>query len=276
MRSSPESGSLHELTDHLRAAGCVRAEDEAVLILADGRDPVRLLERRVAGEPLEQVLGWAAFAGRRYAVRPGVFVPRPRSALLASAGAAALPPGGLLVDLCCGVGAIAGAVLDRVPSAQAWAVDLDPVAVACARENLPGVRVLEGDLDAPLPRRLRGVVDVLIANAPYVPSAEVDLLPHEAREHEAREALDGGADGLAVHRRIAAAAPTWLAPEGVLLVEVAEAQASLLADVYAGSGLRAAVRVQDGTAVISGRREGRTAAQAVDPAADRGRDRPEA
>lgn len=276
MRSSPESGSLHELTDHLRAAGCVRAEDEAVLILADGRDPVRLLERRVAGEPLEQVLGWAAFAGRRYAVRPGVFVPRPRSALLASAGAAALPPGGLLVDLCCGVGAIAGAVLDRVPSAQAWAVDLDPVAVACARENLPGVRVLEGDLDAPLPRRLRGVVDVLIANAPYVPSAEVDLLPHEAREHEAREALDGGADGLAVHRRIAAAAATWLAPEGVLLVEVAEAQASLLADVYAGSGLRAAVRVQDGTAVVSGRREGRTAAPAADRAADRGRDHPEA
>ncbi|GAB3259165.1 putative protein N(5)-glutamine methyltransferase [Alteromonas gracilis] len=269
MPSSPESLSLHALTERLRAAGCVRAEDEAVLILADGRDAVALVERRVAGEPLEQVLGWAGFAGRRYAVRPGVFVPRPRSVLLAAAAVEALPPGGVLVDLCCGVGAITGAVLDRVPDAQAWAVDLDPVAVACARENLPGVRVLEGDLDAPLPRRLRRAVDVLVANAPYVPTAEVDLLPHEARDHESRVALDGGADGLAVHRRIAAAAPTWLAPDGVLLVEVAEAQASVLADVYARRGLRASVREEDGTAVVSGRREGRTAA-------DRAADLPEA
>lgn len=253
MPSSPESHSLHALTERLRAAGCVRAEDEAVLILADGRDPAVLGGRRVAGEPLEQVLGWAAFAGRRYAVRPGVFVPRPRSVLLAAAAATALPPGGVLLDLCCGVGAITGAVLDRVPDAQAWAVDLDPVAVACARENLPGVRVLEGDLDVPLPRRLRGEVDVLVANAPYVPSGEVDLLPHEARDHESRVALDGGADGLAVHRRIAALASRWLAHDGLLLVEVAEEQASVLVEVYACSGLAAAVRVEDGTAVVSGR-----------------------
>lgn len=265
MPSSPEPGSLHALTDRLRAAGCVRAEDEAVLILADGRDPWDLVSRRTAGEPLEQVLGWAAFAGRRYAVRPGVFVPRPRSVLLATAAAAALPPGGTLVDLCCGVGSITGAVLDRVPGARAWAVDVDPVAVACARENLPGVRVLEGDLDAPLPRRLRGAVDVLVANAPYVPSGEVDLLPHEARDHEARAALDGGADGLAVHRRIAALARTWLARDGVLLVEVADAQVEALSLAYADAGLRATVRVEDGTAVVSGRPRAAAEERTADP-----------
>jgi release factor glutamine methyltransferase len=120
------------------------------------------------------------------------------------------------------------------------AVVLDPAAVRCARRNLDGF-VYEGDLFAPLPPDLRGRVDVLVANAPYVPSAEVDLMPPEARLHEPLTALDGGADGLDVLRRVVVGAPAWLAPGGSVLVETGERQASALAADVVAAGLRAAV-----------------------------------
>ena len=108
------------------------------------------------------------------------------------------------------------------------AADLDPAAVRCARRNVAaaGGRVYQGDLYAPLPKQLRGRVDVLVANAPYVPADAVALMPPEARLYEARVALDGGVDGLDVLRRVAAGAAEWLAPGGRLLVETSEAQAA--------------------------------------------------
>ena len=122
------------------------------------------------------------------------------------------------------MGAALAAALDRV---ELYAVDIDPAAVRCARRNVAaaGGQVYEGDLYEPLPATLRGRVDVLVANAPYVPTEAVGLLPPEARIHEPRVALDGGADGLDVLRRVAAAAPLWLAPGGHLLVETSERQA---------------------------------------------------
>jgi release factor glutamine methyltransferase len=134
------------------------------------------------------------------------------------------------------------------------ATDVDPVAVRCARRNLPGAAVYEGDLDAPLPQRLRGAVDVLVANAPYVPSDEIALMPPEAREHEPRVALDGGADGLDVARRVMAAAPRWLAPCGAVLVETSERQAPALAGAARAAGLDPDVVHDDesgGTAVVA-------------------------
>jgi release factor glutamine methyltransferase len=97
--------------------------------------------------------------------------------------------------------------------------------------------VYEGDLYEPLPAILRGRVDVLVANAPYVPTASIRLLPPEARIHEARVALDGGADGLDVQRRVVAAAPIWLAPGGHILVETSQRQASQTAKILACNGL---------------------------------------
>ncbi|MBI1378349.1 MAG: putative protein N(5)-glutamine methyltransferase [Frankiales bacterium] len=223
----------------LRAAGCVFAEEEADLLLEPGPDEAGLeaaVRRREAGEPLEQILGWAGFAGLRLAVEPGVFVPRRRTELLARAAVDALPArrGPVVVDLCCGVGAVAAVVLRARPDCVVHAVDVDPAAVRCAVRNLPGAVVHLGDLTAPLPPGLRGQVDVVTANAPYVPSGELDLMPREARLHEHPVALDGGPDGLDVQRRVAQEAASWLTTGGRLLVETSEHQhdatAALLRD----------------------------------------------
>jgi release factor glutamine methyltransferase len=142
--------------------------------------------------------------------------------------------GDVIVDLCCGAGAI-GAALAAV-QAEVHAVDIDPAAVRCARRNVPG-HVYQGDLYEPLPDRLRGRVAIVVANVPYVPSGEIRLLPAEARAHEPRVALDGGPDGLDVLRRVAAGAPAWLRPGGHLLIETSEAQAQQAAKAFAASGL---------------------------------------
>jgi release factor glutamine methyltransferase len=232
------------VVDRLRAAGCVFAEDEAALLADEAASPARLEElvrRRVAGEPLEHLVGWAAFDGLRIAVEPGVFVPRRRTELLVDEAAALLRPGDVVVDLCCGSGAVGAALLARLRQLELHAADLDPAAVRCARANLPGVPVHEGDLFATLPLELRGRVRVLVANVPYVPTAAVALLPPEARQHESRMALDGGDDGLAVARRVVGGAGGWLAPGGSLLFETGEAQVDAALALLAGAGLRTQV-----------------------------------
>ena len=207
----------------LRAAGCVFAEEEAKLLAAAARTPAELtalVDRRVAGEPLEHVLEWAGFAGLRLVVGPGVFVPRRRTEFLVDRATEMLRPGAVLLDLCCGCGAVAAALATAVSGIDVHTVDLDPVAIRCARRNLPGAAVYQGDLFAPLPTVLRGSVDMLVVIAPYVPSDAIRLMPPEAREHEPPTALDGGPDGLAVLRRVLADARAWLVPGGVLLTEV--------------------------------------------------------
>lgn len=252
----------------LRAAGCVFAEEEGALLLAEAGDAAALaalVARRVAGEPLEQVLGWAEVAGVRVAVAPGVFVPRQRSALLVREAVALVREaadragrGAVVLDLCCGTGALGAAVLGAAGDAVAelHAADVDPAAVACARGNVPTARVHAGDLWAALPAALAGRVDVVVANAPYVPTDEIGAMPPEARLHEARVALDGGADGLDLHRRIAAGASAWLAPGGALVLETSRAQAARTRALVAAAGLTAHVVTDDdvaGTAVV-GRR----------------------
>jgi release factor glutamine methyltransferase len=195
-----------------------------------------MVDRRVAGLPLEQVLGWAEFCGLRIAVDPGVFVPRRRTEFLVQQAAALARPGDVIVDLCCGAGAIGAALAAAVDGAEVHAVDIDPAAVRCARQNVPG-HVYEGDLYEPLPAVLRGRVGILVANVPYVPTGEIGLLPTEARAHEPLAALDGGPDGLDVLRRVAAGAAGWLAPGGYLAIETSDRQAPRAAAAFAGSGL---------------------------------------
>ncbi|MCA2230377.1 putative protein N(5)-glutamine methyltransferase [Nonomuraea aurantiaca] len=237
----------------LRAAGCVFAEDEAALLMSTARTPDELttmVDQRVAGLPLEHVLGWAEFCGLRIAVDPEVFVPRRRTEFLidqAEAAALSGPSPTVILDLCCGTGAM-GAALAATLSKEAapdekgvelHAADLHPAAVRCARRNLTpiGGQVYEGDLYEPLPATLRSRVDILIASPPYVPTEAIRLLPSEARVHEPLVALDGGADGLDVVRRVIAEAPAWLAPGGHLLVETSERQASRTAEDMAAAGL---------------------------------------
>jgi release factor glutamine methyltransferase len=258
----PTGADEEAVVARLRAAGCVFAEDEARLLLeaATGADLEGLVRRRTTGEPLEQVLGWAAFDGLRLVVEPGVFVPRRRTELLvrladaALAGSAAesgvLPgpsaPTPVVVELFCGVGAVAAALLRRRPGLEVVAADLDPAAVRCARRNLGDrATVVGGDLVAEVPPRLRGRVDVLVANAPYVPTAALATMPPEARLHESVLALDGGDDGLDLHRRIAAVAGEWLSPTGSLLVETSERQAGATARLFTAAGLAATIERDD-------------------------------
>jgi release factor glutamine methyltransferase len=232
------------IVSRLRAAGCVFAEDEARLLISAARTPAELdamVDQRAAGQPLEQVLGWAEFCGLRITVAPGVFVPRRRTEFLVRQAVALARPGDVIVDLCCGAGAIGAALAAAVERAEVHAADVDPAAVRCARQNLPGGRVYQGDLYAPLPAGLRGRVAILAANVPYVPSEEIRFLPPEARTHEPRAALDGGADGLDVLRRVAAGAAGWLAPGGYLLSETGERQAALAGTALTAFGLTARV-----------------------------------
>ena len=209
------------------------AEDEAALIVeaASGPDELEtLVARRVTGEPLEQVLGWAEFCGLRIVVEPGVFVPRRRTALLVEQTVELLDGVAepIVVDLCCGTGAVAAAVHQALGRGEIHAADIEPRAVHCARRNLDGIgTVHEGDLTAALPDDLIGRVDVMVVNAPYVPTDEIASMPPEARDHEPRVALDGGADGVDVHRRVADQAPRWLRSRGALVIETSRRQAPL-------------------------------------------------
>ena len=243
------------LVTRLRAAGCVFAEEEAALLTDAARSPGELEDmtaRRVAGEPLEYVVGWADFAGVRVVVEPGVFVPRHRTELMVEEADRLLEGAAdpVVLDLCCGTGALAKALAAR-RRIEVWAADVDPVAVRCARVNLSGAQVVRSDLFERLPGSLRGLVRVLLANVPYVPTEAISTMPPEARDHEHRVTLDGGADGLDTMRRVAAGAPAWLAPGGSVLIESSPSQADTMLRVLETHALRARqVTSEDGDAVV--------------------------
>jgi release factor glutamine methyltransferase len=242
----------------LRAAGCVFAEEEARLLVAAAPTRSKLeamVAERIAGQPLEYVLGWAEFCGLRILVEPGVFVPRHRTEFLVQQALTLAPSHAVIVDLCCGAGAIAAALAASVEDIELYAADIDPHAVACARRNIGADHVvLEGDLYAPLPAGIRHRVDLVVANAPYVPTDAIRMMPPEARLYEARVALDGGPDGLDVQRRVAAEAHRWLKPGGRLLIETSEQQAPQLAGTFSESGLLARIVDSDefGATVVIG------------------------
>ncbi|HKR68458.1 MAG TPA: putative protein N(5)-glutamine methyltransferase [Streptosporangiaceae bacterium] len=259
------AGRLAALTERLRAAGCVFAEEEAELLAgaADSPEALRtMVDQRVAGMPLEHIVGWAEFCGMRIAVEPGVFVPRRRSELLVHLASGRVVPGSVVVDLACGSGAIGAAIAAEAAAAavplELHACDIDAAAVQCARRNLSAVRgqVHAGDLYEALPAGLRGRVSVIAANVPYVPSEAVVLMPPEARMHEPLLALDGGADGLDVLRRAVNGASAWLAPGGYLLIETSSGQATVAAEAFRAAGLAAEIAVDEelGATVIIGRR----------------------
>ena len=249
-RSGASAEPSNDIAGRLRAAGCVFAEDEARLLIAAAGSPDeldRLVAERVAGRPLEQLLGWAEFCRLRVAVEPGVFVPRRRTELLARLAAELAGPGSVVVELCCGTAAISMALAAAVPGLQLYALELDPAAVRCAQRNLTGTnaQILHGDLYKPLPLAVRGRVDVLVANAPYVPTEAIPMMPPEARDHEPRLALDGGPDGLDVQRRIIAEAPEWLSAQGTLLIETGRVQAPVTAAAMESVGLATRIETDD-------------------------------
>ncbi|MGC5078074.1 N5-glutamine methyltransferase family protein [Agrococcus sp. DT81.2] len=243
-------GERERMVAALRRSGSVFAEDELTELHRAAPDEAALaamVARRAAGEPIEQIVGTAAFAGLRIRVRPGVFVPRRRTELLATIVAdalAGLPRGARLLDLGCGSGAIAALAMHRVPGLEVVAIDADPRAVDCARENLTAARVVLADSPDALDASAR--FDVVAANLPYVPTRELALMPRDAREHEPLLALDGGPDGLVPLRRLAPSIAARLAPGGRVAVELAPQQVDAAAGILRAVGLGGAeVREDD-------------------------------
>nr|WP_067497164.1 putative protein N(5)-glutamine methyltransferase [Actinoplanes sp. TFC3] len=243
--------------EQLRVAGCVFAEEEAaVLVEAAGADAglmQALVARRVGGEPLEQVVGYADFCGVRVKLRPGVFVPRVRSELLVRT-AAQKPQIATVIDLCCGSGALGLALRNLRPGIDLYATDSDPAAVACAAENLYSTTVLQGNLFDPLPPNLKA--DILLANVPYVATKHIPFLPAEARDYEPHTALDGGHDGLEIFRAVIEQAGHWLQPGGMLLSEVTEAQTATAVHLIERQGLHPGVHSDEdlGATVVTATR----------------------
>ncbi|MEV8508069.1 methyltransferase [Actinoplanes sp. NPDC051475] len=271
--TSVRETDLAEAIVRLRVAGCVFAEDEAAVLgeaAADTETLWDMVRRRADGEPLEQVVGYADFCGVRVRLRPAVFVPRVRSELLVTLATAEATDRTIrteqsterrsldarpdepdpkantcvVVDLCCGSGALGMAVRHRVPGIDLHAADSDPAAVACARDNLGG-NVYQGDLFGALPEQLRGRIDVLLANVPYVATRHIAFLPAEARVHEPHTALDGGEDGLDVFRAAVSEAVAWLAPGGLLLSEITTDQIAPATEAVRAAGLHPAIHADD-------------------------------
>ncbi len=200
----------------------------------------QLLERRAGLEPLQYLLGFEDFRGLRIRVTPDVLIPRPETEELVGWAVEILSPLACAgaADVGTGSGAIACALAAAVPGLQVLAVDRSLSALRVAADNVRAhglsgrVRLLAGDLLGPL----RGGLDMVVANPPYIPSAVIDSLPREVAGFEPRLALDGGSDGLQVLRRLIAGAPAVLRPGGWLLMEIGEDQAGALASLMAAEG----------------------------------------
>ncbi|HYU58651.1 MAG TPA: peptide chain release factor N(5)-glutamine methyltransferase [Actinomycetota bacterium] len=224
----------------MRVLGTDRAEiyTRTAMDMASAKAFGRALCQRCSGTPLQHLTGAQPFRTLRLAVEPGVFVPRPETEVVVEAALDAIAgiDAPLVVDAGTGTGAIALSVAAEHPGAIVHATDLNPAAVALARRNAEShglaVVVREGDLLEPLPAALRGRVELVVSNPPYVSAAEYADLPPEVRA-DPREALVGGTE---VHRRLAAAARDWLLPGGALVMEIGASQAEEVRSILADTG----------------------------------------
>ena len=207
-----------------------------------------LAHRRAAGEPLQYLTGIAGFRHLELAVGSGVLVPRPETEQVAQRALDLLPDGGTLVDIGTGSGAIALSVAHERRDVRVWATEISPDALRWARANrdrlkLP-VEILEGDLFTPLPSDLRGRIDVIVANPPYVGEDERGSLPRDVVDHEPELALFAD-DGLSVISRLVEQAPHWLAAGGWLVLEISERHPNEVEGLLRGAGFRDVFIEQD-------------------------------
>lgn len=206
----------------------------------------RLVRRRAGGEPMAHILGWTTFRGLRLSVRPGAFVPRQSTELLADRAVNRLRgrEAPVAVDLATGIGPVALAVAHAVPRAEVHGTDISEEAVRQARANARALTLgnaffHRGDLFGSLPARLGGRVDVITLHPPYVPRREVTHLPLEVRGFEPEHTLtDFSSDGLGLLERTTAEAPDWLRRGGWLLVEVSPDRARGVRGLLIRSGYR--------------------------------------
>ena len=199
-----------------------------------------LIKRRAEREPLQHILGTASFCGLEIAVNRDVLVPRPETELLAERAVQFLSTRpaqpSVVLDFGTGSGCLAITIALQCPSANMHALDISEAALAIARQNAARHQVADriqfhlGDGFAALPAQQP--FHLIVANPPYIPSAEIDALDPEVRDHDPRLALDGGVDGLDFYRRLAAEAPARLAPGGRLMVEFGDGQEKRLPELF--------------------------------------------
>ncbi len=206
-----------------------------------------LIRRRAGGEPLQTLIGSTGFYSREFKVAPGVFIPRPETERLVEAAAALLaPPDRRLLapraaEVGCGTGVVAISLALEIPALEVWTTDRNPLAVDLARQNArrhgveARVHVLGGDILHPLPAALRGQLDLVVSNPPYLRTDELDDLPPEVR-HDPPAALDGGPSGLDAYHALAAAAARWLRPGGWLAVEIGAEQGASVPALLEAAG----------------------------------------
>ncbi len=207
-----------------------------------------LVRRRAAGEPLQTIIGMTEFYSRPFRVMPGVFIPRPETEHLVEAATKLLAPADhrllapVALEVGCGTGIVGISLACEVPQLVVHASDINPAAIELAGRN---ARLLEvesrvhlhpGSRFEPFPDSLRGKVDVLVSNPPYVRRDEIDGLSVEVAEHDPREALDGGKDGLVFYRALAAEMGRWLRPDGHIIVEIGDDQAADVSQIFEASG----------------------------------------
>ena len=230
------------------ALGCDRTRLYVDFDKPLGADELRrfkpLLQRRGTREPVAYILGVKEFYGRPFAVRKGVFIPRPETELLVQLALEAKP--GRALDLCAGSGIVGISLAAERPETRVDLIELSPESAAVARENAerlaPGrVRVLEGDLFAALPEEFR--YDAITANPPYIAANET--LSPDIVEHEPHLALFGGQDGLDVIRRIVVEVPRWLAPAAFFAMEIDPPQRETVEELCREAGLREVRCVRD-------------------------------
>ncbi len=207
-----------------------------------------LVRRRAGGEPLQTILGETEFYSRVFKVRQGVFIPRPETERLVeiAAGLIAPPEVRLLapvaVEIGCGTGIIGICLALEVPRLVVEAVDIDPAAVELTRHNAhklgveARVHTHQGSRFDPLPGHLRGEVDLLVSNPPYIPSGDIEGLQTEVRDHDPRAALDGGRDGLDFYRALAHGMGPWVRSGGWIVLEIGADQGEAVTEILAASG----------------------------------------
>ncbi|MDQ3537556.1 MAG: peptide chain release factor N(5)-glutamine methyltransferase [Actinomycetota bacterium] len=213
-----------------------RLDDEALARLAES------VARRIRREPLQLILGSVGFRHLDLLVRPDVFIPRPETEVLAGLAIAALPlAGGVVVEPCTGTGAVACAVASEASPRTVVATDTSAAAVRLARDNAAragvDVDVRRGDLLDPVPAGLRGTVDVLVGNPPYLAAGELDGLEPEVVDWDPYDALVAGPTGHEVSDRLIRQAPRWLADGGWLLLEVDPFRADVTVQRMRAAGL---------------------------------------
>ncbi|MFM8469970.1 MAG: peptide chain release factor N(5)-glutamine methyltransferase [Limisphaerales bacterium] len=204
---------------------------------------LRALEpRRAKREPLQHLVGSAAFLGLDLAVSPDALIPRPETEPLVELTAAALAKitTPAVLDFGTGTGCIALALATTCPSASIHALDISAPALALARRNADVLKLSDrvafhlGDGFTALPPELR--FDLIVSNPPYIPAAEIATLQPEVRDFDPRLALDGGADGLDFYRRLAAESPAWLRAGGGLFAEFGDGQGDAVKSLFLTHG----------------------------------------